>query len=103
MQEWRSGVAGWLTCAVVAPPAGEEDVGRHPEHAAGHDGAGRLRRVTELHSQPVVRVGQVQRVGRIPEQTQPGQETSQSAGDRALLLQCEGDGEWSNFRASVSH
>lgn len=70
-------------------PAGEEDVGRHADHPAGHDGAGRLRRLAELHPQPVVRVGQVQRVGRLPEQAQPGQETGQPAGDGALLLQRE--------------
>lgn len=74
-------------------PAGEEDVGRHADHPAGHDGAGRLRRLAELHPQPVVRVGQVQRVGRLPEQAQPGQETGQSAGDGALLLQREKGGQ----------
>lgn len=73
-------------------PAGEEDVGRHADHPAGHDGAGRLRRLAELHPQPVVRVGQVQRVGRLPEQAQPGQETGQPAGDGALLLQRERGG-----------
>lgn len=70
-------------------PAGEEDVGRHADHPAGHDGAGRLRRLAELHPQSIVRVGQVQRVGRLPEQAQPGQETGQPAGDGALLLQRE--------------
>lgn len=73
-------------------PAGEEDVGRHADHPAGHDGAGRLRCLAELHPQPVVRVGQVQRVGWLPEQAQPGQETGQPAGDGALLLQRKGGG-----------
>ncbi|MEQ2205889.1 hypothetical protein XENOCAPTIV_017454, partial [Xenoophorus captivus] len=54
-----------------------------------HDGPGRLRRIPELHPQPILRVGQVQRVGRLPEQTESGQEKSQPAGDRALLLQCK--------------
>lgn len=70
-------------------PPGEEDLGRHPDHAAGHDGAGGLRRVRELHPQPVLRVGQVQRVGRILEQAQSGQATGQPARDGALLLQRE--------------
>lgn len=75
--------------SLVSNPSGEEDLGGDAEHPAGHDGAGRLRRVTELHPQPVLRVGQVQRVGRLLEQAQPGQEASQPAGDRALLLHCE--------------
>lgn len=64
-------------------------MGSDSDHPAGHDGAGGLRRLPELHPQPVFRVGEVQRVRRLPEQTQSGQETSQPAGDGALLLQCE--------------
>lgn len=79
-----------LKVSVSVPRPGEEDLGRHPDHPAGHDGAGRLRRLPELHPQPVLRVGQVQRVGRILEQAEPGQETGQPAGDGALLLHCEG-------------
>lgn len=70
-------------------PPGEEDLGRHSDHPAGHDGAGRLRRIPELHPQPVLRVGQIQRVGWLLEQAESGQETSQPAGNGALLLQRE--------------
>lgn len=53
---WRN----HFTRLLPVPPAGEEDLGRHPNHPAGHDGVGRLRRLTELHPQPLLRVGQVQ-------------------------------------------
>ncbi|XP_051911859.1 SLIT-ROBO Rho GTPase-activating protein 1b isoform X2 [Hippocampus zosterae] len=69
--------------------AGEEDVGGHAERPSGHDGAGRLRRLAELRPQSLVRVGQIQRVRRLPEQTQPGQEAGQPAGDGTLLLHGE--------------
>lgn len=71
------------------PPPGEEDLGRHPDHPAGHDGVGRLWRLSELRTQSVLWVGEVQRVRRLLKQAESGQETSQSAGDGALLLQCK--------------
>lgn len=82
---WRN----HFTRLLPVPPAGEEDLGRHPDHPAGHDGVGRLRRLTELHPQSLLRVGQVQCFGRLLEQAKSRQETSQSAGDGAFLLQCE--------------
>jgi len=77
------------TLTFVCIALGEEDVGRDSDHPAGHDGAGRLRRLSELHPQPILGVGKVQRVRWLLEQTESGQETGQPAGDGALLLQCE--------------
>lgn len=87
--KWKHTKIKLLLSPFFCPPPGEEDLGCDADHPAGHDGAGRLRRLPELHPQPVLRVGQVQRVGRLLEQTQSGQETSQPAGDGALLLHCE--------------
>lgn len=88
-------------CRVFNFPPGEEDLGSDADHPAGHDGAGRLRRLPELHPQPVLRVGQVQRVGRLLEQTESGQEAGQPSGDGALLLHCERTAQFILYSVNV--
>ncbi len=71
---------------LYVPSEGEKDVRSHAQHYPGHGEHGRLRRVRELPAQSLHWVGQIQRIRHLPQQTQPGQETRQPAGNRALLF-----------------
>lgn len=80
----HSGASTSIT--VCVPSEGEKDVGGHAQHYPGHGEHGRLRRVRELPAQSLHWVSQIQRIRHLPQQTQPGQETCQPAGNRALLF-----------------
>lgn len=67
----------------------QKDVRGHPDHHPGHGDHRRLRRVRVFPPQPIHRVGQVDCVGDVPQQTQHCQEKGQPAGDRTVLLHGE--------------
>lgn len=80
---------------------GEKDVRSHPQHHPRHGEHGGLRRVRELPAQPFHRVCQIQRIRHLPQQTQPGQETRQPAGDRALLFHSKYSNAYNNNQTLI--